>query len=43
MLTDGRLQFTLPDVLRVPLVFHHGDGNEIIAKCGLLAPVAFFP
>ena len=32
--TDGELQFTLPDVLKVPPISHHGNVNEIIGKFG---------
>ena len=31
---DGELQFTLPDVLKVPPISHHGNVAEIIAKFG---------
>jgi type I restriction enzyme, R subunit len=31
---DGELQFTLPDVLKVPPISHHGNVNEIVAKFG---------
>ncbi len=31
---DGELQFTLPDVLKVPPISHHGNVNEIIGKFG---------
>lgn len=30
--TGGELQFTLPDMLKVPAMFHHGNLNEIIGK-----------
>jgi len=32
--TDGELQFTLPDVLKVPLISHDGKVAEIIGKFG---------
>ena len=32
--TDGELQFTLPDVLKVPPISKHGNANEIAAKFG---------
>ena len=32
--SDGELQFTLPDVLKVPPISHHGNVNEIISKFG---------
>ena len=32
--TDGELQFTLPDVLKVPPISNHGNVNEIITKFG---------
>jgi len=32
--TDGELQFTLPDVLKVRPISDHGDVNEIIGKFG---------
>ena len=32
--TDGELQFTLPDVLKVPPISQHGNVNEIIRKFG---------
>ena len=32
--TDGELQFTLPDVLKVPPISHRGNVNEIIGKFG---------
>ena len=32
--TDGELQFTLPDVLKVPPISRHGNVNEIIGKFG---------
>lgn len=32
--SDGELQFTLPDVLKVPPISHHGNVNEIIGKFG---------
>lgn len=31
---DGELQFTLPDVLKVPPIPQHGNVNEIIGKFG---------
>jgi type I restriction enzyme R subunit len=31
---DGELQFTLPDVLKVPPISQHGNVNEIITKFG---------
>ena len=31
---DGELQFTLPDVLKVPLISQHGNVAEIIGKFG---------
>jgi type I restriction enzyme R subunit len=31
---DGELQFTLPDVLKVPPISEHGNVNEIITKFG---------
>jgi type I restriction enzyme R subunit len=31
---DGELQFTLPDVLKVPPISMHGNVNEIIGKFG---------
>jgi len=31
---DGELQFTLPDVLKVPPISSHGNVNEIVAKFG---------
>jgi len=31
---DGELQFTLPDVLKVPPISEHGNVNEIIGKFG---------
>lgn len=31
---DGELQFTLPDVLKLPPISHHGNVNEIIRKFG---------
>ena len=31
---DGELQFTLPDVLKVPPISKHGNVNEIIGKFG---------
>lgn len=31
---DGELQFTLPDVLKLPPISHHGNVNEIIGKFG---------
>jgi type I restriction enzyme R subunit len=32
--TDGELQFTLPDVLKVPPISHHGNVAEIMGKFG---------
>jgi len=32
--TDGELQFTLPDVLKVPPLSSRGNVNEIISKFG---------
>lgn len=32
--TDGELQFTLPDVLKVPPISQHGNVNEIVSKFG---------
>lgn len=32
--TDGELQFTLPDVLKVSPISHHGNVAEIVAKFG---------
>ena len=32
--TDGELQFSLPDVLKVPPISHRGNVNEIIGKFG---------
>ena len=32
--TDGELQFTLPDVLKVPPISFHGNVNEIVGKFG---------
>jgi hypothetical protein len=32
--TDGELQFTLPDVLKVPPISLRGNVNEIIGKFG---------
>jgi len=32
--TDGELQFTLPDVLKLPPISHHGNVNEIVGKFG---------
>jgi type I restriction enzyme R subunit len=32
--TDGELQFTLPDVLKVPPISQHGNVNAIIGKFG---------
>src|SRR5439155_27195031 len=32
--TDRELQFTLPDVLKVPPISHHGNVNEIVGKFG---------
>ena len=32
--TDGELQFTLPDVLKVTPISQHGNVNEIIGKFG---------
>ena len=34
MPTDGELQFTLPDVLKVPPISQHGNVSEIIGKFG---------
>jgi type I restriction enzyme R subunit len=31
---DGELQFTLPDVLKVPPISHHGNVTEIMGKFG---------
>lgn len=31
---DGELQFTLPDVLKVPPISEHGNVNEIVSKFG---------
>ena len=31
---DGELQFTLPDVLKVPPISQHGNVAEIIGKFG---------
>jgi type I restriction enzyme R subunit len=31
---DGELQFTLPDVLKVPPISQHNNVNEIIGKFG---------
>ncbi len=31
---DGELQFTLPDVLKVPPISGHGNVNEIMGKFG---------
>jgi type I restriction enzyme R subunit len=31
---DGELQFTLPDVLKLPPISHHGNVAEIIGKFG---------
>jgi type I restriction enzyme R subunit len=31
---DGELQFTLPDVLKLPPISQHGNVNEIIGKFG---------
>ncbi|MGO8930374.1 MAG: type I restriction-modification enzyme R subunit C-terminal domain-containing protein [Limisphaerales bacterium] len=31
---DGELQFTLPDVLKVPPILHHGNVAEIVGKFG---------
>src|SRR5512146_3322394 len=31
---QGELQFTLPDVLKVPPISQHGNVNEIIGKFG---------
>ncbi len=31
---DGELQFTLPDVLKLPPISQHGNVNEIIRKFG---------
>jgi type I restriction enzyme, R subunit len=30
--TNGELQFTLPDVLKIPPISHHGNVNEIVNK-----------
>ena len=32
--TDGELQFTLPDVLKVPPISQRGNVNEIVSKFG---------
>jgi type I restriction enzyme R subunit len=32
--TDGELQFTLPDVLKVPPIWRHGNVAEIVRKFG---------
>src|SRR5262245_48073457 len=32
--TDGELQFTLPDVLKLPPISRHGNVNEIIGRFG---------
>ena len=32
--TDGQLEFSLPDVLKVPPISHHGNVAEIIGKFG---------
>jgi type I restriction enzyme, R subunit len=32
--SDGELQFTLPDVLKLPPISHHGNVNEIVGKFG---------
>jgi len=32
--TDGELQFTLPDVLKLPPISDRGNVNEIIGKFG---------
>jgi type I restriction enzyme, R subunit len=32
--SDGELQFTLPDVLKLPPISHHGNVNEIIGEFG---------
>lgn len=32
--SDGELQFTLPDVLKVPPISQHGNVNEIVGKFG---------
>jgi len=32
--TDGEVQFTLPEVLKVPPISRHGNVNEIINKFG---------
>lgn len=32
--TDGELQFTLPDVLKVRPISDHGNVNEIVGKFG---------
>jgi hypothetical protein len=31
---DGELQFTMPDVLKLPPISQHGNVAEIIGKCG---------
>ncbi|OQB90645.1 MAG: hypothetical protein BWX86_02197 [Verrucomicrobia bacterium ADurb.Bin122] len=31
---DGEIQFTLPDVLKVPPISQHGNVNEIVGKFG---------
>lgn len=31
---DGEVQFTLPDVLKLPPISHHGNVNEIVGKFG---------
>jgi len=32
--SDGELQFALPDVLKLPPIFHHGNVNETIGNFG---------
>jgi type I restriction enzyme R subunit len=32
--SEGELQFTLPDVLKLPPISHHGNVNAIIGKFG---------
>ena len=32
--TDGEVQFTLPDVLKVPPISSHGNVNEIMGRFG---------
>jgi type I restriction enzyme R subunit len=34
MPTESELQFTLPDVLKVPPISKHGNVNDIIGKFG---------